>query len=281
MKNNDNKNNNVLTAFKEYKNFKQKKPWDFNKQVFPTNVFVPPHYAETIEVLLCYNTEGVIHIGSQTFKLCGEQAFFIAPTVVHSIEYHKNDGFVYVLKINTPQFKSVIDLEALLSKYNKTMLHLPPTIENNDAIKNIAKVFSSSGDIIEILHAILSLFDILLLNSYETEISHTTSDDLDLCKIIKWSEDNYQQRISIDDVASVIGYEKHYFCYKFKKWTGITYLNYLNNLRINKSCKALKNGATVAQACEMCGFNDMSYFIQLFKKLIGTTPKKYLDSTKI
>ena len=76
-------------------------------------------------------------------------------------------------------------------------------------------------------------------------------------------------------------YNKHYFCNKFKTATGETYLQYLNNLRVFHACKMLKKGHALTEICEKCGFENMSYFIQLFKKIVGTTPKQYaLDVQK-
>ena len=42
----------------------------------------------------------------------------------------------------------------------------------------------------------------------------------------------------------------------------------------------LKKGYSVSQTCDACGFEDLSYFVQLFKKITGTTPKKYASEMK-
>lgn len=272
---------NVITAFKEHKNFMSKRPWDSNIQVFPTNNIVPPHYAETIEVLLCCNVKGSINIGGKNFLLGGKQVFFIAPTIIHSINYIKSDGFVNVIKINNPEIKPILDLDKVLSLYDKTMLDLPLSISNYDEICEIVSVFSSKDSINEILQAILKLFRILILYSNDPTANYLTSSNTELGNILAWTEKNFFRKISIDEVALALGYEKHYFCYKFKKLTGITYLSYLNNLKINHACKMLKNGSNISQTCEACGFDNVSYFIQLFKKIIGTTPKKYITMLNV
>jgi len=103
-----------------------------------------------------------------------------------------------------------------------------------------------------------------------------SSKDDELREIINWTEQNFTRRISLDEVSGEFGYTKHYFCQKFKKATGITYLTYLNNLRISHACRLLKAGKSIGDTCDECGFEDMSYFIQLFKKITGITPKKYI-----
>ena len=74
-----------MTAFKEHKIFKQNRPWDVNKMIFPTKITAPPHYADTIEVLLCCDLVGDIYIGGNKFELCGKQIFYIPPRIVHSV----------------------------------------------------------------------------------------------------------------------------------------------------------------------------------------------------
>ena len=88
---------NIITAFKEHKIFKHNRPWDINTMTFSADITTPPHYADTIEVLLCCNAKGDIYIGGNKFELCGTQIFYIPPRVVHSVFYKKCDGFVKVL----------------------------------------------------------------------------------------------------------------------------------------------------------------------------------------
>lgn len=267
---------NIITAFKEHKNFNKKKPWDSNVMTFTESTIVPPHYAETIEVLLCCNITGFIFVGGQEIVLHGKQVIFIAPNVVHSIKYINTDGIVKVLKINVPQLNSILNIENFLSSYNVSMDALPTIIPYTDEIDIIADGFSKTASLDAALHSIIRLFNILISHSNKKIATYSVESNSDLRKIIQWSENNFMNKIFIDDVASVLGYEKHYFCNKFKSMTGITYLNYLNNLKINHACKLLKSGQSISAVCENCGFENVSYFAQLFKKIMGTTPKKYV-----
>ena len=78
-----------------------------------------------------------------------------------------------------------------------------------------------------------------------------------------------------EEAAAQVGYDKHYFCWKFKVVTGITYVNYVNQLRIDRACALLRGGMDVRQAGEQCGIENDSYFSALFKRIMGVTPKQY------
>lgn len=268
---------NIITAFKEQKLFKHNRPWDVNIMTFPTDITVPPHYADTIEVLLCCGVNGEAYIGGQKSYLEGKQVYYIPPRVVHSIFYKKGNGYVEVMKINIEQLKDALNIENLLKYQNKSFLSIPTCVPCFDEISIISDVFKKSDNIIEICENILQFFLILLRYCDTTEFTAIKNDlsSHNLRKIIQWTENNYLRKIFLEEIANLIGYEKHYFCNKFKSLTGISYVNYVNNLRIQHACDLLKNGGSVSDVCSECGFDNLSYFIQLFKKITGVTPKAY------
>lgn len=146
-----------------------------------------------------------------------------------------------------------------------------------EEVSDIADTFHSSDNIFEICRCILHLFELLIhhCNTSDFDVIKNDISSHNLRKIILWTENNYLKKISIDEVAAIVGYEKHYFCNKFKVLTGISYINYVNNLRIQHACRLLANGSSVSDVCNECGFENLSYFIQLFKKIVGVTPKTY------
>ena len=269
--------NNVITAFKEHKTFKQNRPWDVNTLTFSADLITPPHYADTIEILLCCDVTGNIYIGGQKSALGNKQVFYIPPRAVHSVFYKKNDGYVKVLKINIEQLKTMLNIEEFLKYKGKNFFDLPTHIPCFEEVSDIADTFHSSDDIFEICRCILRLFDLLVYycDTSDFDVIKNDTSNHNLRKIVLWTENNYLQKISIDEVAEIVGYEKHYFCSKFKNLTGISYINYVNNLRIQHACRLLASGNSVSDVCDECGFENLSYFIQLFKKIVGTTPKAY------
>lgn len=268
----------VITAFKEHKEFKNKKPWDATVFTFLSgNMITPPHYADTVEVLVYNNVIGDAHIGGQHFDLQGKRVLFVAPNVVHSMNYQKCDGTDITLKINVSQLKELVNIDAFLAYHNVTYQNLPIDLPEYDEVSKIADIFLNSNELDAVLASILRLFKLLIIHadfSISTSPS-TQSYNEELRSIIEWTELNFKGKISLDSAAKKMGYNKQYFCKKFKASTGITYLTYLNNLRIYNACKLLKSGYSVNRTCFECGFDDTPYFIQLFKRITGMTPKKY------
>lgn len=274
--------NNVMTFFKEHKEFQKNRPWDVVEMRFETDVNTPPHYADTIEILICHQLTGTAYIGGSRYVLEGDQVLFIAPNVIHSVYYLANPGKVLVLKLHPEELKPLLNLQKILGEMGMDFSGLACVIPDYEEILAQAKILRSSRTVnLEVIAAILRIFQVL--NRYRTGESDqkrlpNTSDE-ELCHIISWTENHFSEKITLDAVAEEVGYNKHYFCTKFRQATGETYLRYLNNLRIFHACKLLKSGVPMAQVCEACGFDNPSYFIQLFRKTTGITPKQYVLNT--
>jgi AraC-like DNA-binding protein len=89
-------------------------------------------------------------------------------------------------------------------------------------------------------------------------------------------ENNFYQKISLKEVADLIHLTESNFCKFFKKATGKTYSNYLNELRINEACRMLvQTEKTISQISFDCGFETLSYFNRVFLEKKMMTPSSY------
>ncbi len=67
-----------------------------------------------------------------------------------------------------------------------------------------------------------------------------------------------------------------YFCHFFKQMTQYTPIEYLNRRRIEAACYRILSGwQSMTELTYECGFSDLSYFIRVFKRIVGVTPKQY------
>ncbi|MBR0598800.1 helix-turn-helix domain-containing protein [Sinanaerobacter chloroacetimidivorans] len=88
--------------------------------------------------------------------------------------------------------------------------------------------------------------------------------------------ENYKNRISLKTVADYLHTNPSYLSVLFKQEMGMTFTDYLNQTRINKSCELLANtGINLIDVSMQSGFDDQSYFSKVFKKMKGITPKDY------
>jgi AraC-like DNA-binding protein len=110
--------------------------------------------------------------------------------------------------------------------------------------------------------------------SYANAINNNMDDRI--IKIFEFSTQNYNRKISIQEVASVAGMNTTAFCRYFRKKTGKTFAEIINELRISYACKLLRHdNRTIEFVCFETGFNNLSNFNRQFKAKMGKSPSEY------
>lgn len=88
--------------------------------------------------------------------------------------------------------------------------------------------------------------------------------------------EHYMRELPLEEVASHLGMKPTYFSRFFKRATGRCYVEFVNSLRISKSCELLLDqDKPVTDVCFESGFNNLSNFNRRFQQLKGMTPSCY------
>lgn len=108
---------------------------------------------------------------------------------------------------------------------------------------------------------------------------HEKISNLHVKKVLKYIIDNYHSSLNLENMACYLKINKCYLCDLFKKETGKTISQFLNEIRIEKSKDLLINtDMSVLEIALSVGYNNQSYYNMAFKKILGTTPLKYRNS---
>jgi len=113
-------------------------------------------------------------------------------------------------------------------------------------------------------------------NSGYFEQAHSRHPDEDIVQIQLWLQDNYSRAVTLSQLASRFGMSSRSMNRRFKAATGQTPLGYLQEVRINNARDLLKtSNLTISQIADKIGYQDTSYFTNLFKKQLAITPSDY------
>jgi len=94
--------------------------------------------------------------------------------------------------------------------------------------------------------------------------------------VINFVNEHYRQGLDLWDVAKTAGLEVDIFNHEFEKYSGKEYSEYLDCLRIEESCRLITSGnLPVARISVDTGFEKVSTFYRVFKKVTGLTPDEY------
>ncbi|WP_256759694.1 AraC family transcriptional regulator [Cohnella sp. WQ 127256] len=123
----------------------------------------------------------------------------------------------------------------------------------------------------------------LLVCLYRLELSQEKSAPAisQLGKVFEYIEQNYGQSITLVEISALIPVSVSYMQRMFKQATGQSYTEYIQNLRVKKSCELLQQTAmSVKDIAAMAGYRDLKFFHELFRKKTGTTPREYRNKIK-
>ena len=90
---------------------------------------------------------------------------------------------------------------------------------------------------------------------------------------------NLDQDLRLETIAGAINASRYELSRQFKKETGKSITEYINEMRINEAIKIMESeNLTITDIAQLVGFNDVNYFTKVFKKVFGMTPSKYRNS---
>ncbi|MBQ9921185.1 MAG: helix-turn-helix domain-containing protein [Clostridia bacterium] len=129
-------------------------------------------------------------------------------------------------------------------------------------------VFSLFAELMVILNRISDTGEMssMVLGKYEANIQ----------RVVDYLNTNFRDNITLAQAAEMAYTGSTYFSKKFKKCTGFGFSEYLTYLRINEASKMLVNTReSISEISIACGFNNSSYFGDVFKKIKGVSPQRY------
>lgn len=145
--------------------------------------------------------------------------------------------------------------------------------EDNDYyIYSIEQLVNTYGDFPEMLRQ-LQRFLVENAAAAESEQNFT---NVTFMKLMKYVNENYRNEISLTGAAQVLNMNSNYISQLFKKETGITFVHYITQKRLDDAKELLTTTKKpLTDIALEVGFNDTFHFIKTFKKFIGMTPGQY------
>jgi AraC-like DNA-binding protein len=96
---------------------------------------------------------------------------------------------------------------------------------------------------------------------------------------MRWVEEHYAEEFRLERLADELHLSRYYLSRLFRQETGSAITDYVTARRMKQACMLLETTElSVDQIGFRVGIPNVSYFIQLFKRVVGTTPLKYRRS---
>ena len=99
--------------------------------------------------------------------------------------------------------------------------------------------------------------------------------------VFQYLQKNFKKNITLNEVAEIANLTPNAFCKYFKRRTNKSFIEYLNELRINYSCELIMTDKySIKEIADLIGFNNRSNFNRQFVKLVGKTPSQFSKEYK-
>lgn len=282
----------------------QKENARHGEQMFPLKKYIttlddfhPPvmaHWHEEAEFTLVTEGCGTYQVRLTSYEVKTGDLLFISPATLHSITappggHMCTETYVFHMHFLGMHTADVCAVRYLTPIFSQKLL--PPVLFDIEhplyshirgVFLNLNTIYEKKENGYELLLKANFLQLIALLLPYCTEAlsqpplhsEHTAK----LKIVLEYIDQHYSEELSIAQLAGLCYFSEYHFMRFFKKYIGMSCLDYIKNLRLEKAAELLEQGTlSTLDVSLLAGFRNLSYFHREFKKKYGLTPKNFSE----
>ena len=256
---------------------------------------VPAHWHEEAEFTMITEGSCTYQIQFDTYDASAGDILFLSPAVLHSLSadpdhYMKSETYVFhmnylganaadicAVRYLTPVVQQKLILPCIIRPEHPVYPELRNIfLEMNRAYENELPGFEMRLKAL-LLEAITGLLPYGQEDTIRPRIE--TEHMGKLRQVLEFIGEHYSEELTISQLAGMCYFSEYHFMRFFKKYVGMSCLEYIKNLRLEKAAGSFAHGETsVMEASLSAGFSNLSYFYREFRKKYGMTPKKYIEN---
>lgn len=235
---------------------------------------VKDHY----KILFIHEGKGTYQFNGKTYALKKGQGFMVFPNTICHMKADLHDPWVYSWIAFQGTCVDGLLEQVHLSKMAPSFSYAPanwfePWLEQfNDA----GELEKNSGLVVHsLLYRLIS--DWIDMLTAPNQIGYLPkAKDVYVRKAIDYIKMNYYTKVSITELARLIGIDRIYLSALFKEVVNQSPQNYLLHYRMDKACDLMNNQQlSVSDISHSVGYNDPLLFSKMFKKVKGISPSHY------
>ena len=254
----------------------------------------PYHYHPEYELTLIVQGTGKRYVGTNMQDYCAGDLVLLGANLPHcwktadeatersvSIVVHFGEAFLGDIFVQIPEMAKV---SQLLTESNNGLYFKNRTT----TVKRMMQVILEESDKFRRLILLLDLLQYLATSVKYTALqkggtlaSLSLSDKERIHQVLAYIVNNFQHTVSLNDAAAIVNLSPHAFCKYFKRVTRKTFIEIVNDYRIDFAVRELVNTEKpITHICFESGFNDASNFYRTFRNKFSISPLQYRNSFK-
>ena len=246
------------------------------------------HYHSSYELYYLYSGERIYFIKDKTYHIKKGDLVIISPDVIHATFNVENLGYErFLLTFKKSFLEDAVKLfneieffECL--KEGSQVISLKPQqqVLFENIFNNLTDAYSKKGSRSQqVSFLVLQLLN--ELNLHKNNDKQATYDSLSntqktVSDMMAYINHNFKKEITLTSVAEQFFMSSCYLSRIFKKHVGLSFVEYVNNVRIKEAKLLLANSNTsVMDISNAVGFKSNTHFGRIFKEIVGVSPLKY------
>ncbi len=250
----------------------------------PGQSVISQHHHDWIEIVYLTHGDLEVQVNNQTYEIKKNDFIVINPMSIHSTRC-RNGNTAILLQIplsflekfvpDIREYVFTVDMDSKDPKVQTKISVIRSTLQD----LWIAYLLQPDGYIFRCYSLIFELIYILIHSfSKKADRKELRKNEKNLERletIIQYVKAHYTEAVSIPEIANVVGLNEIYFSRFFKANMGVTFLEYLNMVRLEKIYVDLMNtNMSIKDIQEKHGFYNEKVFRRMFREVYGCSPRE-------
>lgn len=232
------------------------------------------HNYYTIDIIL--SGEGTHHLNGQDHSVQSGDIMLIRPTDIHylcSDTEMKTACIRFIDRAIDGEYRHIVQYLTTTRRLTDEDLTLMNMYCRTIARCNDALAVNPDNELY--CDELLFSFHLVLILLARQKNTIPTISDTRITQVIQYINMHFREQITQETIAEYAGLNPTYFSKWFKENSGVSYIKYITQCRIEYACSMLKRGSSVIESCFESGFNSLSNFNHTFKNIVGKSPRHY------
>lgn len=251
------------------------------------------HFHPELELIYVKGGSGKRHIGNHLSCYQNGELILMGAGLPHSgftdrmtrniseVVVQMKEDFLGKAFLDIPEMESVKLLferaKMGISFFGQTKRVVGARLEKLDNLDHFPRLL----ELLSILKMMAESEEYELLNAESFSLEVKQQDNERINEIYDFVQNNFKRAIALEEISEEVSMTVPAFCRYFKKQSGKTFTQFVNEFRIVHACKLLSQETTsITDIAFESGFNNFSHFNKLFKQKTGNSPSGYRNAIK-